>query len=234
MTAGPPERQASMARAVRGDAPHDGTALPRVRFVADLVCPWCWITFRRLRPLLGGVRFTWHPFLLNPRLPEGGVPFEAYLERSFGSLAQAQRVCARIQDIGAREGLRFAFGAIAVQPRTEPAHALVLATARAGGDPLAAAEALFRAFFEHGRDLGSPRVLEAVAREAGLPAEAPSAAADPIALAEVAQAHARACALGINGVPICVFGDDQIIAGAQPPEALAALLDLERYRLAAG
>ena len=36
---------------------------------------------------------------------------------------------------------------------------------------------------------------------------------------------------GIAGVPVCVFGDDHVIAGAQPAEVLEALLDLERYRL---
>ena len=47
----------------------------------------------------------------------------------------------------------------------------------------------------------------------------------------VVAAHERAFALGIAGVPVCVFGDDHVIAGAQPPEVLEALLDLERYRL---
>ena len=42
--------------------------------------------------------------------------------------------------------------------------------------------------------------------------------------------HASAFQSGISGVPVLVFGEDHVIAGAQPVEAVAALLDLERYR----
>ena len=40
--------------------------------------------------------------------------------------------------------------------------------------------------------------------------------------------------MGISGVPVCRFGDDHVIAGAQPPEVLEALLDLELYRATHG
>lgn len=238
MTAGAPERQASMARAVLADAARPGGSAPaaRVRFVADLVCPWCYLGFRRLRGLLEPLEaeLIWHPFLLNPHLPPEGVPRGRYLERKFGSPVQAHRLHRRVEEVGAREGVRFAFGAIATQPSTVAAHALVLGAA-AAGRATAAAEALFRAFFEEGRDIGDRAALRALlARSPDLGGPAALAALDsPERHGEVRQAHERACGLGINGVPVCVFGRDHVIAGAQPVEALAALLDLERCRVGA-
>lgn len=234
MTAGSPERQASMARAVGAEA--TGSAAPplvQVRFVADLVCPWCFISFGRLHQLLRGAaaEITWHPFLLNPHLPPAGVARSHYLERKFGSVAQAQRLHARMQEVGGREGLRFAFAAIRTQPNTVLAHALILGAAEGGLDPLPAAQALFSAFFERGQDIGNPETLRAIARRAGVPS---TGLEDPAIQARVLEAHESACGFGINGVPICVFGRDHVIAGAQPLEALEALLDLERYRTAAG
>jgi predicted DsbA family dithiol-disulfide isomerase len=221
-----------MARAIGAEAP--GSAAPpvvQVRFVADLVCPWCFISFRRLHRLVRGaaVEVAWHPFLLNPHLPPGGVARSHYLERKFGSAAQAQRLHARLLEVGAREGLRFAFAAIRTQPSTVLAHALILGAAEAGLDPLPAAQALFSAFFERGQDIGELPTLRAIARRAGLPSVGLE---DPAFAARVLAAHESACGFGINGVPICVFGQDHVIAGAQPLEALAALLDLERYRVA--
>lgn len=223
MTAGLPERQASMALAVRGG--DLGTSAVQVRFVADLVCPWCYIAFARLGRLLGEAEVTWQPFLLNPTLPPSGVARSRYLERKFGSLPQAQSLYRRIQEVGAREGIRFSFAAIRSQPNTVRAHGLVLAAAAAGRARLAAA-ALFRAFFEEGANIGDPLVLAGVASALDLD----GAALDDALAEQVAAGHRAAAAFGINGVPITVFGEDHVIAGAQPVEALTGLLDLERYR----
>jgi predicted DsbA family dithiol-disulfide isomerase len=227
MTAGLPERQASMARAVRGA---DLAAAPvQVRFVADLVCPWCYIAFSRLGRLLGDAELTWHPFLLNPTLPLTGVARTRYLERKFGSLPQAQSLYRRIQEVGAREGIRFSFASIRAQPNTVRAHGLVLAAAASGRARFAAAT-LFRAFFEEGADIGDPLVLAGVASALDLK----DAALGVAQADQVAASHRAAAAFGINGVPITVLGEDHVIAGAQPVEALTGLLDLERYRRSPG
>lgn len=224
MTAGLPERHASMARAVRGP---DAAAPVAVRLVADLVCPWCYIGFTRLGRLLGEAELAWHPFLLNPSLPPGGVPRGRYLERKFGSLVQAQTLNRRVQEVGAREGIRFSFAPIRTQPSTVLAHGLVLTAAEVGRGR-EAASALFRAFFEDGTDIGDRAVLAGLAARLGLPDRREDAALSQ----RVMEAHRAAAGFGINGVPITVLGEDHVIAGAQPAEALRGLLDLERYRSA--
>ena len=48
-----------------------------------------------------GATLIWHPFLLNPHLPAGGVTRAQYLERKFGSVAQAHGVHRRVAQPGA-------------------------------------------------------------------------------------------------------------------------------------
>jgi predicted DsbA family dithiol-disulfide isomerase len=235
VTAGSPERDRTMREALADGAGRSTPdPVPTVRFVADLVCPWCYIAFIRLQRALAAspAVLVWHPFLLNPHLPPRGVTRTQYLERRFGSVAQAHGVQRRVAQAGAREGIPFAFGAIRAQPNTVPAHALVLAAA-AHGREVEAAAALFRAFFAAGANIGEPTVLARLGAELGLGAADVAAAFAPEALHRVAAAHDQAFALGIGGVPVCVLGQDHVVAGAQPPEVLEALLDLERYRLAA-
>jgi predicted DsbA family dithiol-disulfide isomerase len=232
MTAGAPDGQAGMRRAVQEEG---GLTLsgqvPIIRLVADLVCPWCYIAFMRVQRLLatGPAELVWHPFLLNPHLPTGGVSRSIYLERRFGSVSQARSSYRRIAAAGVGEGIRFSFATIGTQPNTVMAHGLVLSAAGLGR-LVPTASALFKAFFEEGADIGDPEVLGEIARRLGLPIDVGALASDQGLLSRVAQAHEQAYTLGINGVPVCLFGDDHVIAGAQPLEALAALLDLQRYR----
>ena len=235
MTAGTPERQEGMRRALGQDA---GRSLaeprPRVRLVADLVCPWCYIAFVRLQRALKSappVELVWRPFLLNPHLPPEGVARARYLERKFGSVAQAKSVQRRVAAAGAAEGISFSFASIRTQPNTARAHVLLLAAA-VEGKLVEAAERLFRGFFAEGADIGDGETLLGVAAGLGLGEQGRERLADPAALDEIAGAQERAYALGINGVPVCLFGDDHVVAGAQPAEVVAALLNLELYRTA--
>ena len=50
MTAGSPDQQQAMRAALAREEAHSLVEpAPRVRLVADLVCPWCYIAFVRLR-----------------------------------------------------------------------------------------------------------------------------------------------------------------------------------------
>lgn len=234
MTAGSPDQQQAMRAAlVRDETRSLVEPAPEVRLVADLVCPWCYIAFVRLRRVLAGSsgRLVWNPFLLNPNLPSRGVTRAQYLERRFGSLTQAHGVHRRVALVGGREGIQFAFGAIRTQPSTVAAHGLVLAAA-AHGRQIEAAAALFHAFFAEGVDIGQPTALAVLGRQLGLSDQEIAGAQGPAVAQAVRQGHEQAFSLGIAGVPVTVFGEDHLIAGAQPTEVLAALLDLDCYRRA--
>ena len=236
MTAGSPERDRTMRAAIVAEARRSiGDPLPVVRFIADLVCPWCYIAFIRLHRVLleRPATLIWHPFLLNPHLPPRGVTRVQYLERRFGRVAQAHGGHRRLVQAGAPEGIAFAFGAIRAQPNTVPAHAIVLAAA-AHGRQTEAIAALFHAFFVTGTDIGDRTALARLGASLGLSDGGIATALGPLAAQDVTGAHERAFVLGIAGVPVCVIGEDHVIAGAQPAEVLEALLDLERYRVELG
>ena len=204
------------------------SSLPVVRLVADLACPWCYVGLHRLLALAPRepFRLAWHPFLLNPHLPAGGVPRPLYLERRFGGGAQADAVHRRAAAVAAGQGLELRLERIRVQPDTRLAHAILL---EAGTRLPELVRALYAAFFRDGLDIGDPVVLAGLgeANGFGLPEFAAAAA-------RVGAMHDAACRAGIDGVPVFLFGEDHVIAGAQPTECLEALLRLERYRVGGG
>lgn len=201
--------------------------LPLVRIVADLACPWCWIGFTRLLRAVGHqpVHLVWEPFLLNPHLPPRGIPRQHYLQRKFGSVSQARKEWRRAAMAAAAEGLELPFHDTGRQPCTLVAHSAVLAAA-ARGRLAEAVTAMFSACLGHGGDIGEPAVLKPILDRLGLPLP------DMVELLPTVLAkHNEACRAGIDGVPMFLFGDDHGIAGAQPTEALAAMIALERRRL---
>ena len=202
--------------------------------VSDAICPWCYIGKRRLRAALDQLAerdpalrpvVRWHPFQLNPGMPPQGMDRRAYLEAKFGGAAGAAQVYERIAAVGDNVGIAFAFDRIARVPNTVDAHRLI-AWGQAQGDGDSLVEALFRAFFIDGRDVGEREVLAALATDAGLDA---GAARDYLAstqgVADIAAADRRARELSIGGVPFFIFGQRVAVSGAQEPSTLLGAID---------
>jgi predicted DsbA family dithiol-disulfide isomerase len=198
----------------------------RVDIVSDAICPWCFIGKRRFERALaeaapgavpGPVEIGWRPFQLNPDIPREGMDRAAYLRAKFGDAPGAGRHDAVIA-AGREEGIAFDFAAIKRTPSTLDAHRLIrYAGERDRQD--ATVEALFRAYFTAGRDIGDPAELAAIAGEAGLDRAAVAAhLAGDADLEAVRAEDAFARQIGINGVPCFIFERKYAISGAQPPE----------------
>ncbi|MCO5108920.1 MAG: DsbA family oxidoreductase [Burkholderiaceae bacterium] len=204
-----------------------GDAL-RIDVVSDVVCPWCYVGKRQLEAALGRWRAAhpgapepavrWHPFQLNPDLPDEGMSRADYLREKFGASDPAaiyQRVSAAAHAVG----LAPEFAKIARQPNTLRAHALIAAAQ--GEAQQTIVERLFRAYFVEGADLTSRETLAALAREAGLDEAAIRAALeDGAALERARQADLEARELGIGGVPFFVVDGRVGVSGAQGADAL--------------
>lgn len=205
----------------------------RIDIVSDVVCPWCYVGKRRLEAALATLRarepaldldVRWHPFQLNPDLPQEGVDRRRYLEAKFGGAARAAQIYERVRAAGQASGLDLAFDRIERQPNTLDAHRLIAwaqheAPVRAG----ALVEGLFHAYFVEGRFIGDPAELAALAADAGYDRESAARMLASDALRdEVAAADERARALGIEGVPFFVFDGRVAVSGAHEP---ATLLD---------
>ena len=199
-----------------------------IEVVSDVVCPWCFIGKRRLEKAVAAadvpVAISWRPYQLDPTIPPEGKSRREYMAAKFGSAERIKEIQARIEATGASEGIPFAFDRIAVSPNTLDAHRLIRWAGEAGvGD--AVVEALFRAYFLEGRNIGDHNVLGDVAASAGLQRAAVVArlASDDDRSAVRSEIEA-AQQMGVTGVPTFVLASRYGVVGAQPAEDIAAAL----------
>jgi predicted DsbA family dithiol-disulfide isomerase len=200
-----------------------------IDFVADYVCPWCWIGRYRLELALNHlrqeqptlpVRISQRPFELNPDMPAEGMDRDAYAASKFGSVEAAQGLWARVASVAAMDGLEIKFDTITRQPNTLNAHRLV-AWAGTKGRGLALSARLYPAFFREGADLGDLATLAQLAGEVGLPmGEATGFLASDIGIDDTRRMLDAAQNGGIDGVPVYIFNRKTSVIGAQPLERL--------------
>jgi predicted DsbA family dithiol-disulfide isomerase len=196
----------------------------------DLICPWCYIGKRRLQRALGlrpmlQAELHWRPFLLNPSMPPEGMDHKGYLLNKFGSEARVRRLLGAIETTGQSEEISFNFDDISNTPNTINAHRLVRFASEFGQDETVV-EALFRAYFSEGRDIGSLTELCAIGRSVGLDEHALKAHLESTQdIAWVKDQNEISHRLGINGVPCFLINDEMALQGAQSAEIIARLLD---------
>jgi predicted DsbA family dithiol-disulfide isomerase len=202
-----------------------------IDITSDFICPWCWIGHTNLKAALAlagqpHVRQRFLPFELNPGMPPEGMNRQAYRTAKFGNWARSQSMDDDVTQAGKQIGLEFHYGRIERTPNTRLAHKLI-AYAQLQGDSVNSErlfEALFVAYFSHGRNIGDPAVLADLAAANGVDTQAALAyihsdTADTLLDAALEQARAA----GINSVPSLLIGQHRV-AGAQTAESMAAML----------
>ena len=202
--------------------------------VSDVVCPWCFVGKRRLERALAsaGVPATirWHPYQLDPTIPPGGKSRREYLLAKFGSEDRIRQLHRNIESVGAAEGIDFAFERIAVSPNTLDAHRLIRWAGEAAD---AVVEALFRAYFLEGRDIGDRAVLTEIAASCGMERDdVARRLASEEDLTAVRAAVEAAQQLGVTGVPTFILAGRYGVVGAQPAETLADAINSIATRMA--
>ncbi|HYZ33222.1 MAG TPA: DsbA family oxidoreductase [Crenalkalicoccus sp.] len=214
------------------------TAPSRIDIVSDAICPWCWIGKRHLEGALRelaaeGERFEvhWRPFQLNPDMPAGGVERDAYRAWKFGNLERSRELDAQVVAAGAAAGLEFRYDRQGRTPNTVDAHRVIhLAGEQGPAMQDAVVEALFRAYFHDGEDIGDRAVLTEVAAEAGMDrASVAAMLAGEAGVEEVRAEDAGFRKLGLSGVPTFALQGRVLFSGAMPAERMA-----EAFRRALG
>ena len=200
---------------------------------SDVMCPWCLIGYGQLTKALSelegeiAAEIRWRPFELNPDMPAGGEEHEAHLQRKYRRPAEeGARLRGQMKAIADGAGVSLSFEGEGEAPpammwNTRDCHKLLaLALEQAGPQAQTALKlALFKAHFNHRRNLGDRTVLLDIAAENGLHREAAKAALDdPDLEARVAAEEAQAWDLNISGVPAMIVNSKFLIPGAQPPE----------------
>lgn len=191
--------------------------------LSDPVCPWCMIGKANLDRALeraGDHPFTieWHPFQLNPDMPREGADRKSYLEQRLGGPARAAAAYANVLEHAKAAGVTLNLEAMARIPNTLDAHRLIH-WAGLEGAQTRVVSALFRAYWQEGRDIGNAEVLCDIADGAGLDAAMVARLlASDADIDDIRARDANARRQGVTGVPTFIVGRRHAVSGAQPPE----------------
>ncbi|SDL93334.1 Predicted dithiol-disulfide isomerase, DsbA family [Modicisalibacter muralis] len=215
------------------DATRASIPTVQVTVISDAICPWCYIGKANLDAaidsLAGDIDVTvdWKPFELNPDMPEGGMSRRDYRSAKFGSWARSQALDAQVEAAARQAGVEIHHERMQRTPNTFAAHRVIWLAGRHGAQQ-AVVDALFRAYFVEGQDIGQPEVLAALAERSGL-------ASVPVleflqgeeSISEVRDELAQVQRLDVSGVPTFIFAGRTALSGAQSLEVIrGAIVDV--------
>jgi predicted DsbA family dithiol-disulfide isomerase len=207
-----------------------------IEIYSDVVCPWCYLGKTRLDAALatydGEVTVRWRAFQLDPDTPHECRPLLPWLGERVGGIDRARQMMGHITSLAAADGLPLDFER-ALIANTFDAHRLLWFADQpetvffgAGPDTQAElAEALHRAHFIDGLDIGSFDVLVDLAETAGLNgSRVRDFLASTEGTADVRAQIAHAHDVGITSVPTFVFAGKYAVTGAQDVATLRSVL----------
>jgi predicted DsbA family dithiol-disulfide isomerase len=198
----------------------------RLVIYSDLISPWCFVGKRHLDAALTRLghppmRVRWRPFQLYPQLPASGVDAAPVLQSRFAGTVGDMDELIRAGELA---GIHFDFDALTTVPNTLAAHALV-AYSVTSNHQYALVDALFSAFFEHGRDIGRQEVLVDVAANIGMDWSDVSRVLDSDSLRREIKTQSEAAReAGIHGIPTMVLDSRTALLGTRPIEVLTDFL----------
>ena len=203
----------------------------RIDIVSDVVCPWCIIGFKQLQHALeeiGGeqqIDLHWHPFELNPHMPQEGQNLRQHLGQKYGTtLEQSQAARQRLTQIGEELGFDFRYYDEMRIYNTFQAHQL-LHWASEAGKQTELKLALFEAYFTRQEDVSDGNVLQTVAERAGLDRAQAKAVLHNGRYREMVRREEQDWLnRGIHGVPASIFDDRYLVSGARGQEFFVGVL----------
>lgn len=210
--------------------PHD-TPL-KVDIVSDVVCPWCIVGYRQLQRALEQMpgRFAlelhWHPFELNPHMPEEGQDLREHIAQKYGTTPEQSKAAReRLTTLGESLGFTFDYFDGMRMVNTFRAHQL-LHWAAEQGKQTELKLALFDAFFSRRQDVNDTEVLMAIAGQIGLSsAQAEEILANGRYTEAVRTEQQVWLDREVHAVPAFIFNDQYMVPGAQEAETFVRVLD---------
>ena len=189
----------------------------------DTVCPWCRIGKKHLFDALSqyereAVEIRWHPFLLDNSVPSEGYEFRNFMQqRKCLSPQQLQQMFDYTKHMGEAAGVILDFENVRLAVNTTLSHRLIELTPQ----PLKSkvVEAIYKAYFEEGLNLGSVDIIVSIAKSCGI--DSPELAEqlnDRNARDAVIAESDKARTLGINSVPFFIINNEVKISGSQSKE----------------
>jgi len=194
---------------------------PVLEVFSDYVCPWCYLASARVARLKKehGVKVEMVHFPLHPETPAQGKSLvELFAGRGYDIASMQAQMRARMQ----AEGLPYGDRKMTYNSRLAQELGK-WADTQPGGEAIH--DALFRAYFVDGRNIGDPEVLVQIAESVGLPGdEAREVLSKRSFKAAVDADWGKSREYGVTGVPTFVAGGRGVV-GAQPYEVLEQLVE---------
>ncbi len=196
----------------------------------DTVCPWCRIGKKHLFDAIGQrqdekIEIRWHPFLLDNAIPEAGYEFRSFmLARKGINSIQLQQMFDYTQSVGEAAGVKLNFENISLAVNSTLSHQLItLAPENIKSNVV---EAIYKAYFEFGLNIGDIDVIVNIGTRNGMDStklryQVSTHAALDAVLAESALAHSQ----GITSVPFFVINNKVRVEGSHSVEVFLQALN---------
>lgn len=202
----------------------------KLDIISDIVCPWCIVGYRQWMKALESfpqvqVKITWHPFEINPGMPQGGQNLREHLKEKYG-ITTEQSIASRrkLQALGKSLGFSFNYFDEMKMYNTFKAHQL-LYWAQKQDRQTELKLALFESYFSRGEAIDEDEVLLAVVEAVGLDrCEAEKVLVDQRFARHVKDAERFWLSQNVRGVPAVVVNDRHLLTGAREAADLMQIL----------
>ncbi len=201
----------------------------KIEVVADVVCPWCYLGYARLKEALKlrpdiKADISWRAYQLGPDLPAEGGDYKKLMAQKFDPARMAE-IQSHMKEMGADLGLDFNFDKITLSPNTNAAHRLIYWAAEEGKLE-AVAMGVMHAYFTEGKFIGDLKILTDIAEAAGMDrAVVERKFRDHEGKDRIATDLAKNDAEAVHAVPYYIIGGKVRVEGSLPPEDLAEEID---------
>jgi predicted DsbA family dithiol-disulfide isomerase len=194
----------------------------RIDIIADVVCPWCEIGYRRLLSALNAVNtqihpdIHWHPYELNPVLPQEGINLHHYLQKRYQlSASELTHRIEHIITLAKEAGFIIKQNSDSRIYNTRRAHQLLLwSTAIKSSEQLR--QKICAAYFCNNANISSEPVLVAIGNSVGIETEkVKDVIHDKAWEAAVVKTEKQWLDAGINKTPTIIFEQSHIMSGVK-------------------
>jgi predicted DsbA family dithiol-disulfide isomerase len=185
---------------------------------SDNICPFCTVGAKRLKKLQQELDFDveWKAFEIHPETPKEGMKTANYFPNY-----DMKRMKNHIENFGKDVGIKLNGDILANSKLSLAANEF----AKEKGKFNEFHEAIFKANFEDGENIGDIDVLLAIAQGIGLNKEELSQyLGDQKNLNAIDESSAQAMKLGITGVPSFII-NNKMVVGAQSAEVLKEFIE---------
>ncbi len=202
----------------------------QIDIISDVVCPWCVIGYGRLKRAIAELQpavdlsVTWHPFELNPDMPETGENLREHVAKKYGAkLEDSIKARAMLTEHGKDVGFNFNYFDEMKMLNTFNCHQL-LHWAKDSGLQNALSEALFEHFFSNRGDFSHGALLEVV-KSVGLDIEEAKSVLETNRFeADIRAIEQQWHQQGIHSVPLFIFNNKKALSGAHEIDTFKQLL----------